>query len=100
MTTKHEAEETIESILSEEEVKKQFGFSREILAHLRKYERLPFLRVNRVRLYYLEEDLVKWFKSRRVILEPSFKTKRERAEWELQRDAYNEKQTQRQRKKG
>ncbi len=71
MTSKSiETDDTLESILTEPQLMKQFQFTKVLLSHLRNYEKLPFLRVNRSVRLYSERDIVEWLNSRRTVMEP------------------------------
>ena len=60
--------ETLQNVLTEEEVGKLTGLSKSQLSNLRQNEKLPFLKINRNCRLYLESDLVRWLTSRKTVL--------------------------------
>ena len=60
--------ETLQNILTEEEVKQLTGLSKGQLDVCRREKRLPFLKVNQNCRLYLESDVVQWLKSQRTVL--------------------------------
>ncbi len=65
-----ECRDTLQNILTEEEVLKLLGIKKAQLADCRNKKRLPFLKVNERCRLYLERDLVAWLKGFRRILTP------------------------------
>ena len=63
-----ERRDTLQNILTEEEVLKLTGLNKNQLAECRNSRRLPFLKISRNCRLYLESDLVTWFKGSRMIL--------------------------------
>ena len=61
-------QETLENILTEEEILKLTGLKKSQLGVLRNNEGFPFLKVNQNNRLYLESDVVAWFKGRRTVL--------------------------------
>ena len=58
----------IKQIMSEEDVCKELGVTREQLDVFRQKRRLPFLAVDSVRRVYLKEDVLSWLLSKRLVL--------------------------------
>jgi hypothetical protein len=63
-----ERQESLQNIVTEEEVLKLTGLKKSQLAECRNKKRLPFLKVNQRCRLYLERDLVDWLKKFRMIL--------------------------------
>ncbi len=59
-------QETLQNILTEEEVLKLTGLRKSQLANCRAKKRLPFLKVSQRCRLYLESDLVAWLKRFRI----------------------------------
>lgn len=66
-TPNHE-NDTLENVLTEEEILKLTGLKKSQLAELRNRDGFPFLKINRNNRLYLESDVVQWFKGRRTVL--------------------------------
>lgn len=58
--------DSLQNILTEEEVLKLTGLTKPQLSGCRTSKGLPFLRINQNCRLYLESDLVDWFKSQRM----------------------------------
>ena len=67
-TTLNHEKDTLENVLTEEEILKLTGLRKSQLAELRNREGFPFLKINRNNRLYLESDVVAWFKGRRTVL--------------------------------
>ena len=67
-STQNHAQETLENILTEEEILKLTGLTKSQLGEMRNREGFPFLKINRNNRLYLESDVVEWFKGRRTVL--------------------------------
>ena len=67
-STQNHVQETLENVLTEEEILKLTGLTKSQLGVLRNKERFPFLKVNTNNRLYLESDVVAWFKGRRTVL--------------------------------
>ena len=63
-----EERDTLQNILTEDEVLKLTGFKKSQLARARNKRRLPFLKISPYCKLYLERDLVHWLKSHRMVL--------------------------------
>lgn len=61
-------QDTLQNILTEEEVQKLTGLSKGQLDVCRREKQLPFLKVNQNCRLYLEADIVNWLKSQRTVL--------------------------------
>jgi len=61
-------EDTLQNVLTEKELLELLGLKKAALSRLRNENRLPFLRVSRTSRLYLESDVVKWLKSRKIVL--------------------------------
>ena len=68
--TAGESRETLQNVLTEEEVLKLLGLKKSQLAEYRIKRRLPFLKVSSRSRLYLESDLVTWLKGFRMIINP------------------------------
>ncbi len=67
-STQNHVQETLENVLTEEEILKLTGLKKSQLAELRNREGFPFLKINSNNRLYLESDVVQWFKGRRTVL--------------------------------
>jgi predicted DNA-binding transcriptional regulator AlpA len=67
-STQNHEKDTLENILTEDEILKLTGLKKSQLAELRNREGFPFLKVNRNNRLYLESDVVAWFKGRCTVL--------------------------------
>jgi len=67
-STQNHVKDTLENVLTEEEILKLTGLKKSQLAELRNREGFPFLKINRNNRLYLESDVVQWFKGRRTVL--------------------------------
>ncbi len=65
-----ERHDTLQNILTEEEVLKLTGLKKNQLADSRNKKQLPFLKINQNCRLYLESDLVIWLKGCRKVLNP------------------------------
>ena len=59
---------TLENIIPEEELEKLLGVKKEALGVLRRDKGLPFLKISTRCRVYLENDVVEWLISRRIVL--------------------------------
>jgi len=64
-------DDTLENILTEEEILKLTGLTKSQLGELRNNQGLPFLKINRNNRLYLERDVVDWFIAQRTVLNRS-----------------------------
>lgn len=65
----HDAQQdTLQNVLTEEELLKLTGLKKSQLAECRLKKRLPFIKINTDCRLYLERDVVAWFKTRRTVL--------------------------------
>jgi hypothetical protein len=62
--------ETLQQIVTEQEILELTGLTRDQLDACRRERGLPFLQVGRNQRLYLEPDLMTWLKSQRVVLGP------------------------------
>jgi len=60
--------ETLQNVLTEEELKKLLGLTKGQLAELRINGQMPFLKINRTSRLYLESDLMVWLRGRKAVL--------------------------------
>ncbi len=67
-STSGDHQDTLQNILTEEEVLKLTGLTKSQLADCRTRKQLPFLRINQKSRLYLERDLVAWLKDQRMVL--------------------------------
>ena len=67
-STQNHVQDTLENVLTEEEILKLTGLRKSQLAELRNRDGFPFLKINRNNRLYLESDVVEWFKTRRTVL--------------------------------
>ncbi len=61
-------QETLQNILTEEEVQKLTGLTKPQLADCRNRKQLPFLKISSTCRLYREADLVEWLKTLRTVL--------------------------------
>ena len=61
-------QDTLQNILTEEEVLKLTGLTKNQLADCRNKKQMPFLRINQNCRLYLERDVVSWLKGLRTVL--------------------------------
>ena len=69
-STHGESRETLQNILTEDEVLKLLGLKKSQLAEYRIKKQLPFIKINQRCRLYLESDLVTWLKNFRMVLNP------------------------------
>ena len=67
-STADEHQDTLQNILTEDEILKLTGLKKSQLADCRTRKRLPFLKINQNCRLYLERDVVIWLKSQRHVL--------------------------------
>ena len=67
-STPEDQQDTLQNILTEDEVLKLTGFKKSQLAEMRNKKQLPFLRISTKSRLYLERDLVAWVKRSRTVL--------------------------------
>jgi len=67
-STHEDLQETLQNVLTEEELKKLLGLTKNQLAELRTNGQMPFLKINRTSRLYLESDLMTWLRGRKVVL--------------------------------
>ena len=67
-STLGEPRDTLQNILTEDEVLKLTGLKKNQLADSRNKKRLPFLKINQNCRLYLESDVVTWLKGLRTVL--------------------------------
>ncbi len=65
--THEDPKETLQNVLTEDELKKLLGLTKGQLAELRLNEQMPFLKINRTSRLYLESDLMDWLRGRKVV---------------------------------
>ena len=65
-----EERDTLQNILTEEEILKLLGLRKSQLAEYRTNRQLPFIKVSQRCRLYLESDLVTWLKRFRMVLNP------------------------------
>ena len=63
-----ESHETLQNILTENEIEDLTGLSKRQLDVCRREKQLPFLKVNQNCRLYLEADVVNWLKAQRTVL--------------------------------
>ena len=63
-----EHQDTLQNVLTEDELLKLTGLKKSQLADSRTRKRLPFLKINQNCRLYLERDVVTWLKSLRVVI--------------------------------
>ena len=68
-TTQKGPHETLQNVLTEEELRKLLGLTKSQLSDLRNKEQLPFLKINRTSRLYLESDLMNWLRGRKVVID-------------------------------
>lgn len=66
--TLNENSETLQSVITEPEIEKLLGVTKDQLARLRTNNGLPFVKINNRSRLYFESDLMEFFRSRRVRL--------------------------------
>lgn len=66
--TQNEMQETLQNIVTEPEIEKLLGVTKDQLAQLRRNNGLPFVKINNRSRLYFESDLMEFFRSRRVRL--------------------------------
>ncbi len=69
-STSEERQETLQNVVTEEELLKLTGLRKSQLADCRNKKRLPFLKINQRCRLYLERDLVDWLKTFRMVINP------------------------------
>lgn len=62
-------ENPLKEILSEEYVSNLLGVKKQVLARWRREKQLPFCQVSQNYKFYLKEDIIKFVKSKRMILD-------------------------------
>jgi len=67
-TTPNDSQDTLQNILTEQEILKITGLKKSQLAACRAMRGLPFLRINKNCRLYLERDVVAWLKSQRMVV--------------------------------
>ena len=65
-----EHQDTLQNVVTEQELLKLTGLKKSQLAVYRNTKRLPFLKVNQRCRLYLERDVVDWLKSFRLVINP------------------------------
>ncbi len=60
--------DTLQNILTEEEILKLTGLTKGQLSDIRNSRGFPFLKINRNSRLYLERDVVEWFTQQKVVL--------------------------------
>ena len=66
--TQDAGNETLQNVITEPEIEKLLGITKDQLAELRTRGGLPFIKINQRSRLYLESDLMEFFRSRRVRL--------------------------------
>ena len=64
----NENSETLQNVITEPEIEKLLGVTKDQLAVLRTRGGLPFIKINNRSRLYFESDLISFFKDRRVRL--------------------------------
>lgn len=64
--TQNEVRGMLENVMTEEQVMKEFGLSQLEITRYRREEGLPFIRLSMRKRLYLVEDLMAFFKTRRI----------------------------------
>ena len=65
----HEGQpETLQNVLTEEELKKLLCLTKNQLGDLRNKEQMPFIKISRTSRLYLESDLMNWLRGRKMVM--------------------------------